>query len=144
MTNQNRAKKVSENMEPRTNKTKLPVADAKRRQAMPSRNCGRASIRMLGVLRRFNSDTSGAVTVDFVVLTAAIVSMGVMAAGTISAGVGSSVAKTESCLVNTNANLAIKENLSALQKLPKTEQRCGRLLGFREVATDTVTVKLVR
>lgn len=141
MINQNRAEKVSENMERRTTKTKLPGAGANRRQTTPSRICGRAGNRLLGVLRRFNSDTSGAVTVEFVVLTAAIVSMGVMAAGAISAGVESSIARTESCLAHTAGNLEFKEGLSALQKKQETGQRCEPLFSL-EVISDEETPHL--
>ena len=131
-------------MEPRTTKIKLPGAGANCRQPTPSGNCERAGVGMLGVLRRFNSDTSGAVTADFIVLTAVIVSMGVMAAGAISAGVESSVAKTENCLFNTAANLMLKDTLSTQQKLLRTEQRCGQSLVREEATTDVKIVKLVR
>jgi hypothetical protein len=106
-------------------KTELPAAGATRHQTTIFRSWA-VSDRLLGLLRHFKSDTSGAVTVDFVVLTAAIVSIGVMAGSAISTGAESSTAKTEKCLTIVG-KLAFKANLSAKQKQRRIERRCGRL-----------------
>ncbi|WP_373354256.1 Flp family type IVb pilin [Pseudoroseicyclus sp. CXY001] len=43
---------------------------------------------MLNVLKKFRADESGAVTVDWVVLTAAIVGLGIAVLGSIQSGAG--------------------------------------------------------
>lgn len=78
------------------------------------------------MLRRFKSDTSGAVTVDFVVLTAAVVSLGVAAAAAISSGTETSTAKSEKCMTIVG-KVAMKEHLTAKQKQRRIQRRCAKL-----------------
>lgn len=53
---------------------------------------------MIQLLRRFLQDTSGAVTVDWVVLTAIIVSLGIVAAANVSSGITSMSTNTKTHL----------------------------------------------
>ena len=81
---------------------------------------------LLRMLRRFKSDTSGAVTVDFVVLTAAVVSLGVAAGAAISSGAETSTAKSEKCMTIVG-KVAMKEHLTAKQKQRRIQRRCAKL-----------------
>jgi len=82
--------------------------------------------RLIRALRRFKSDTSGAVTVDFVVLTAAVVSLGVAAGAAISSGAETSTAKSEKCMTIVG-KVAMKEHLTAKQKQRRIQRRCAKL-----------------
>ena len=108
-----------------TTKTMTPAAGANPRRITTLRSRA-VGDRLLGLLRNFKSDTSGAVTVDFVVITAAIVSLGVMAGAAISTAAETSTEKTENCLAIVG-KLAFKEHLTAKQKQRRIGRQCGRL-----------------
>ena len=60
-------------------------------------------MKLLNILKTFRKDESGAVTVDWVVLTAAIVGLGLVVMGTVSSGLGEA-ADTISADINTAAS----------------------------------------
>lgn len=59
---------------------------------------------MLNFIKNFRNDEDGAVTVDFVVLTAAIVVLGLAVGGAISSGAGDLANDIETSLDNQQAN----------------------------------------
>lgn len=59
---------------------------------------------MLNLIKNFRNDEEGAVTVDFVVLTAAIVVLGLAVGGAISSGAQGLANEIETSLNNMNAS----------------------------------------
>ena len=59
---------------------------------------------MLNFIKNFRNDEDGAVTVDFVVLTAAIVVLGLAVGGAVSSGAKGLANKIEASLNNMNAD----------------------------------------
>jgi Flp pilus assembly pilin Flp len=59
---------------------------------------------MLNFIKNFRNDEDGAVTVDFVVLTAAIVVLGLAVGGAVSSGAGDLSNRIEQSLDNMNAD----------------------------------------
>jgi len=55
---------------------------------------------MYSLLKRFHRDESGAVTVDWVVLTAAVVTLSIVAVATVKSGVDTSAGKINHALVD--------------------------------------------
>ena len=82
--------------------------------------------RLALMLRRFGSDTSGAVTVDFVVLTAAVVSLGVSAGIAITEGVETSTERSQKCMKIIEKQL-FKKNLTATQAAKRINKQCKKL-----------------
>ena len=63
-------------------------------------------MKMLNILKRFHKDEDGAVTVDWVVLTAAVVGLGVAALAAVRGGTGALTSKINSHLSNVTINTA--------------------------------------
>ena len=74
---------------------------------------------------RFRRDQDGAVTVDFIVLTAAVVGLGLAAASVIGAGTVKNSEKMEKCL-NIQSRLHEKD-LAYNKILKRITRRCGKL-----------------
>ncbi len=83
--------------------------------------CDRRNHRSL----RFLCSESGAVTVDWVVLTTAVLSLGIAAAAQVGAGAQEVSADTKKCL-RIQANL-IKKDIPFKKKQKRAARRCRRL-----------------
>ena len=66
-------------------------------------------MKLFNLLKTFRDDESGAVTVDWVVLTAAIVGLGIAVIAAVSGGVGDLSRNISSALTDTDAT-AVDEN----------------------------------
>jgi len=74
----------------------------------------------------FRDDTSGATTVEFVVLTAAIIGLGIAVATSIGAGATEASGDTKTCL-RSLGNKVTNDNLSYQVALRRAARRCQRL-----------------
>ena len=74
----------------------------------------------------FRDDTSGATTVEFVVLTAAVIGLGIAVASSIGAGAAEASADAQKCLNNIGRKVT-NDNLSYTVALRRAARRCGRL-----------------
>lgn len=82
--------------------------------------------RVLRLFSRFGSDTSGAVTVDFVVLCAAVVGLGAMLMTSVGSGATDIAEANAKCLNNIGRKVT-NDNLEYTQALRRAGRRCSRL-----------------
>ena len=76
-------------------------------------------------LHRFKRDEEGAVTVDFVVLVAAVLSLAIIALNTVGTAVSAANDDTARCLkIQKNV---MKRDISYQTKLKRMGRRCGRI-----------------
>lgn len=76
--------------------------------------------------QRFLRDTSGAVAVDFVVICALVVGLGVGVSMSVADGAGTLADKSETCLKRVSRQM-VREDIDYTTQLTKMARRCGRL-----------------
>ncbi|MDP3338802.1 Flp family type IVb pilin [Frigidibacter sp.] len=64
-------------------------------------------MKLINLFKNFRNDEDGAVTVDWVVLTAAVVGLGIIAMGAINTGVGDLTTDIGTSLTNVGTNTTI-------------------------------------